>query len=109
MSKPDLTRIDHFLSYDAETGAIRWRRSPSPRVRRGAIAGTLTLSGQSLIRLCYRAYRAEDVAWFLGHGEWPERPVYHVNGDWLDNRLDNLDMRGSLPFHACEEAAVEEA
>ena len=94
MSKSDLTLIDHFLSYDDETGEIRWRYRPARRIRRGCIAGSIDLRGNRyLIGLRGRSYRAEYIAWFLGHGEWPEGVVYHLNGNWSDNRRDNLAVR----------------
>jgi len=35
-------------------------------------------------------FAAEDVAWFLGTGVWPERGIKIVNGDFCDLRLANL-------------------
>jgi hypothetical protein len=35
-------------------------------------------------------FAAEDVAWFLGTGVWPERGIRQVNGDYCDLRLANL-------------------
>lgn len=35
-------------------------------------------------------FAAEEVAWFLGTGVWPERGVRQVNGEYGDLRLANL-------------------
>lgn len=35
-------------------------------------------------------FAAEDVAWFLGTGVWPERGIRQVNGEYGDLRLANL-------------------
>jgi hypothetical protein len=35
-------------------------------------------------------FAAEDVAWFLATGVWPERGIRQVNGDFCDLRLANL-------------------
>jgi len=35
-------------------------------------------------------FAAEDVAWFLGTGVWPERGVKILNGQYCDLRLENL-------------------
>ena len=33
---------------------------------------------------------AHQIIWFLCKGQWPKLPLDHVNGDKLDNRLENL-------------------
>lgn len=35
-------------------------------------------------------YRACRVAWAIHHGEWPQYDVDHVNGNTLDDRIENL-------------------
>jgi hypothetical protein len=35
-------------------------------------------------------FAAEEVAWFLGTGVWPERGVKILNGEYCDLRLENL-------------------
>ena len=92
MSIDYLTAIDRFLRYDADTGEIFWKRKPSNRVRVGDLAGTLDRSGRLKIGIARRLLDAHDVAWYLGHGEWPPSPITHENGDTLDNRLDNLQL-----------------
>ena len=92
MSTDYLTAIDHFLRYDEDTGEIFWKRKPCNRVRAGDPAGSLDRSGCLKIGIAKRLLDAHDIAWFLGHGEWPPSPVTHENGDTLDNRLDNLTL-----------------
>ena len=33
---------------------------------------------------------AHRVVWLLHHGDWPKNEIDHVNGDSLDNRIENL-------------------
>lgn len=35
-------------------------------------------------------YRASRVVWALNYGTWPDHHLDHINGDTLDNRLENL-------------------
>lgn len=90
MSTDHLTAVDNLLRYDEDTGEIFWRLRPCNRVRAGDLAGSLDRNGRLKIGVAGRLLNAHDIAWFLGHGEWPPAPVEHANGDTLDNRLDNL-------------------
>ena len=92
MSTDYLTLIDRSIRYDADTGEFFWRVSRGSRARRGQPAGTITKEDTLRIGIDGRYFDGRDIAWFLGHGEWPPAPVEHVNGNTLDNCLDNLTL-----------------
>ncbi len=81
-----------FLDY--KDGDLYWKVSRG-RVKAGSLAGTLTTTewGHTyrLVRVNKVSYLAHRIIWELHHGEIEEGMVIdHINGDTLDNRLENL-------------------
>ena len=96
MSAPDIehSRLTEVLSYDPDTGIFRWKMSRW-QSRIGVEAGTVIRIKRSGLR--YRHIEvdknrvlAHRLAWFYVYGKWPLLTIDHVNGDGLDNRIDNL-------------------
>jgi hypothetical protein len=88
-----LDAIKDWLSYDPETGELRWLRSPNNRVPAGAEAGGVTVrGGKSYRALAWKGRKlyAHRVAVFLMTGEWPAKLVDHHDGDGLNNRWVNI-------------------
>lgn len=78
------------LNYDPETGDISWTATNSGR-KTGVSAGCICpRSGYRRVRIQYRFYAAHRVIWRKVKGAWPSGQLDHINGDKLDNRIDNL-------------------
>lgn len=90
--------LKHALEYDSATGKFKWKASLSNRVKPGENAGFIHQKhGRLLIGFKNRGYQATHLAWLLTHGEWPSGVIDHVDGNPLNNRIDNLrDVPRSL-------------
>lgn len=92
-------RVQEMLIFDFETGVVRWRKPPTPRVKEGDIAGTVyKRRSVRYITLDGRKHLEHRLIWLAANGSCPAT-IKHVNGDSLDNRLVNLrdSDRGGEP------------
>ncbi len=81
--------LKHLFDYDKETGNLLWKRQSSKVVKVGDIAGTLKSHGYLCVGINYNSYRAHRLI-FLMHKGYLPKTIDHINGDKLDNRIENL-------------------
>ena len=84
--------LNHLFEYDKETGNLIWKTRPSikaSRVKVGTIAGTLKSHGYICVGINRNSYRAHRLI-FLMHKGYLPKTIDHINGDTLDNRIENL-------------------
>lgn len=84
------TRLRDLLEYEAETGVFRWRKSPTPRIKAGQIAGSPDREGYIRISIDRRLHKASRLAFLYQTGDWPREEVDHRNGVAGDDRWSNL-------------------
>ena len=77
------------LRYEPETGNFYWIGKPSKRLPAGAKAGT-QINGYIRIHMGGKLYGAHRLAWLYTHGVHPTYQIDHINGNGLDNRIENL-------------------
>jgi hypothetical protein len=83
-------KLCSLLDYNAETGVFVWLASTNGRIKAGDIAGYTNNKGYLVIECCGYAHKAHRLAWMLAHGVWPKFQIDHIDGDKMNNRLENL-------------------
>jgi HNH endonuclease len=94
----DLSRL---LVYDADNGILYLKERPIRKnfaaIDRcwnkrwaGKPTGNRGRHGHLYIKIYNNNYAVHRVAWAIHYGEWPRKPLDHINGTPSDNRITNL-------------------
>lgn len=89
----NIAKIQEFISYNPETGAMTWKKVLGNRTQAGSACGA-NVDSKGYNRVCFdkKQYRAHRIAWAIFYGEEPIKQVDHINGDKTDNRIVNLRL-----------------
>src|SRR5215217_8382237 len=86
----NLEKIKSDLSYDPETGLLKWQNH-----KKKYLVGELAFMAEN--NEGYRQgvylgnqYKAHRLIWFIYYGSWPKGQIDHINGNKSDNRIINL-------------------
>jgi len=83
-------RLLELVEYNPLTGLMTWKKPTTNRVKAGSRAGSVSGTGYWQIGLDGKVYLFHRVAWFYVTAAWPEKWIDHKNGDFTDNRFENL-------------------
>ena len=83
----DITKL---VAYDPITGRLTWAARVGTRCQIGAEIGCVTSGGYRRVKIKGRMYLVHRLAWFLAYGVWPAHEIDHIDGNRLNNKLENL-------------------
>ena len=98
----DQKYLKECFSYNYKTGDLTWKTRPRShfnsnygynpwnRKHEGAVAGTITDQGYMSVTVCYKRLKAHRVVWCLVNGVWPNGEIDHIDGNTLNNKIENL-------------------
>lgn len=78
--------LKEYTEFSDEVKTLVWKKSPSNRAPIGKIVGSLTKEGY------YRTSKqlVHRLVWLLHYGKLPTNDLDHINGNRMDNRIENL-------------------
>lgn len=84
MNKLTQDRLKELFLYEPETGKFTRKSTPNRKV------GSVTSHGRLNIFIDYQQYYAHRLAWLYVYGSWPVADVDHIDGNPLNNAIENL-------------------
>lgn len=81
--------LKHLLEYDPATGMWQWKVRRSSQCKVGWFLGNLSKRKTYDINLNHKLYKSHQLAYLYVYGFIPKE-IDHLNGNPLDNRIENL-------------------
>jgi len=89
MKEISIARLRELLTYDPQTGELRWISARGNHIIPGRLAGYISY-GYRILEVDRTPLKAHRVAWALHYDKWPTCQLDHINRDRSDNRIANL-------------------
>lgn len=91
----DQETLKTLFNYDAITGNLINRQDRSGRARAGSIAGN-RVNNQIVTTIAGTRHLVCNLVWVYHHGEIQNQTVVHINGNPIDNRIENLRLQADI-------------
>lgn len=89
--------IQASLDYDPIRGVFTWNRDVGRKVKAGAIAGSYGKDSKCRIQINGKSYLVAVLVWILHYGVLPYGDVWHIDEDFRNNRVENLQDSSADP------------
>ena len=89
MNTVSLDFVLEHLEYVRSTGLLL-QKKPRSKISVGSIAGSVTPYGYRYIQLAGKKYAAHRLVWLIEHGSFPKLFIDHIDGNKLNNKIENL-------------------
>lgn len=83
-------RFRYLFDYNPLTGALSWKNPTARNIKKDQAAGSKDRYGYRKLIADGKTLLAHRVIWCMCHGEMPKGLIDHINGDRVDNRIENL-------------------
>lgn len=89
MTRPSPKRVRELLSYEPDTGVVRWKSDRRGGKKAGEVAGCAS-EDRWVIGLDNTLYMAHILIWVIVVGEWPKGVIDHWDTNPSNNKWGNL-------------------
>jgi len=86
----DVTQEDLHKLFDYRDGDLYWKSTGTGRRDISKPAGCIRSDSYKTIRIKGKQYYTHRLVWLYVHGKFPNEQIDHINGDKLDNSIENL-------------------